>query len=68
MDPWMHAPILLLLHEGGWDEVAMVAIGLVAAYLIIVWTGRRSRDADDADDDQADDLAETRADDQSRPS
>ena len=64
----MNAPLLLLLHDGGWDEVAMVAIGLVAAYLIIVWTGRRSRGADDEDDDQAEDLAETAVDDQQRPS
>lgn len=45
------APVLLLLHEGGWDEVLMVAVGLGAAYLVIMWTGRRSRQDDDEDDE-----------------
>lgn len=44
-------PLLLLLHEGGWDEVAMVAVGLLVAYAVIMWTGRRSRDEDEEDDD-----------------
>lgn len=48
------APILLLLHEGGWDEVLMVAVGLGVAYLVIMWTGRRSNDDDDADDEDED--------------
>lgn len=61
----MPAPIVLLLHEGGWDEVAMVAIGLVAAYLVIVWTGRRSQHDDDESEPE-DDLAETTADEQTR--
>ena len=52
-------PIVLLLHEGGWDEVLMVAIGLVAAYLVIVWTGRRARNGEDDEDD---DLSEPAAD------
>jgi hypothetical protein len=34
-------PLLLLLHEGGWDEIAMVAIGLAVAYAVIMWTGRK---------------------------
>jgi hypothetical protein len=58
-------PTLLLLHEGGWDEVLMVAVGLVAAYLVIVWTGRRARNAEDDEDE--DDLAEASADEQIRP-
>ncbi len=62
----VHAPIVLLLHEGGWDEVLMVAVGLVAAYLVIVWTGRRSRDVEDEVDEDGD-LAESTADDQTRP-
>ena len=37
-------PLLLLLHEGGWDEVIMVGVGLVVAYLVIVWTGRRKQE------------------------
>jgi hypothetical protein len=60
------APIVLLLHQGGWDEVLMVAVGLVAAYLVIVWTGRRSRDAESEDDADAD-LAESTADEQAGP-
>jgi len=44
------APLLLLLHESGWDEVLMVAVGLVVAYIVIVWTGRRSKDAEDEDE------------------
>ena len=40
-------PYLLLLHDGGWDEVLMVAAALGIAYLVIVWTGRRSRDEED---------------------
>jgi hypothetical protein len=37
----------LLLHEGGWDEVLMVAVALGIAYLVIVWTGRRNQDEDE---------------------
>ncbi len=44
----------------------MVAVGLVAAYLVIVWTGRRSRDVEDEVDEDGD-LAESTADDQTRP-
>jgi hypothetical protein len=46
------SPTLLLLHEGGWDEVLMVAASLGIAYLIIVWSGRRRNDADDEWDDE----------------
>lgn len=60
-------PTLLLLHEGGWDEVLMVAIGLGLAYLVIMWTGRRARDDEDAEDETADEaLAEGTTDEQSR--
>ena len=52
----MHAeippPLLLLLHEGGWDEIAMVAVGLLVAYAIIMWTGRRSSYEDEEDGDE----------------
>ena len=42
------APVLgLLLHEGGWDEVLMVAAALGIAYLVIVWTGRRNQDEEE---------------------
>jgi len=49
--------LLLLLHEGGWDEVIMVAVGLVVAYLVIVWTGRHKEHDDEDQDvlDEADD-------------
>ena len=40
------APLLLFRHEGGWDEILMVAVGLGIAYLVIVWTGRKNRDDD----------------------
>jgi hypothetical protein len=36
--------LFLLLHDGGWDEVLMVAAGLIIAYVVIVWTGRRKGD------------------------
>ena len=39
--------LALLLHEGGWDEVLMVAAALGIAYLVIVWTGRRNQDEDE---------------------
>ena len=45
---------LALLHAGGWDEVLMVAVGLVAAWAIITWTGR-SRDYDEDEEDEVDD-------------
>ena len=41
-------PLALLLHEGGWDEVIMVAAALGIAYLVIVWSGRK-RDHEDDD-------------------
>ena len=37
----------VLLHEGGWDEVVMVAVGLVVAWAVIAFTGRRRDDEDD---------------------
>ena len=49
-------PLVLLLHEGGWDEVLMVAAGLGIAYLVIVWTGRRNQDDEEEveEEDQPD--------------
>ncbi|MCC6177755.1 MAG: hypothetical protein IT305_20830 [Chloroflexi bacterium] len=53
MDVLASLPVLTaLLHEGGWDEALMVGVGLVIAYFIIVWTGRRSRDVDDDEQDE----------------
>jgi hypothetical protein len=64
-------PFLVLVHQGGWDEMLMVAVGLIVAYAVITWTGRRSReeDTDEGDelenggleDDQVADLAESAA-------
>jgi hypothetical protein len=43
----------LLLHQGGWDEVLMVAAALGIAYLVIVWTGRRSEEeADEVEEEE----------------
>ena len=44
--------VLTLLHEGGWDEVLMVGVGLVLAYAIIMLTGRKADDAGDAADEE----------------
>jgi len=45
----MSGPVIAaLLHEGGWDELLMVGAGLVLAYVIIMATGRRGADEDDA--------------------
>jgi len=49
MPPDISPPLLLLLHDGGWDEVLMVAVALGLAYLVIVWSGRRNHDEDDLD-------------------
>ncbi len=49
---------LALLHEGGWDEVIMVAVGLGVAYLVIMWSGRRKTDDDDEYDDADEDGAD----------
>ncbi len=46
-------PLLAMLHEGGWDEMLMVGVGLVLAYLIIVLTGRKGRDDEALDEDAA---------------
>ena len=38
------APILLLLHGSGLDELIMVGVGLALAFAIISLTGRRRPD------------------------
>lgn len=53
MPPDAAPSLALVLHEGGWDEVLMVAAALGIAYLVIVWTGRRNRDEDDEWEDEA---------------
>lgn len=53
--------VALLLHEGGWDEVLMVAAALGIAYLVIVWSGRRSQDEDEESDEDIVDPERTEA-------
>ena len=53
------SPLALLLHEGGWDEVLMVAAALGIAYLVIVWTGKRNQDDEDEDELDDDDAEDT---------
>ena len=43
--------VLTLLHEGGWDEVLMVGVGLVLAYVIIMLTGRKGDGEDPVDEE-----------------
>jgi hypothetical protein len=57
MIPDLAPPLALLLHEGGWDEVLMVAAALGIAYLVIVWTGRRSQD--ESEEYEEDDTTDT---------
>ena len=47
------ALVLALLHEGGWDEVLMVGVGLVLAYVIIMLTGRKREGAEEAAEEEA---------------
>ncbi len=45
---------MLLAHQGGWDEVALFGLPIVAALLLVRWAERRSRHrSDDAPDDDA---------------
>jgi len=44
----------LLLHGEGWDELVMVAVGLILAYGVVSLTGRR-QPADAVDDGTAPD-------------
>ena len=55
--------LLVLLHEGGWDEVLMVGVGLVLAYLIIMVTGRKASDDEPLDEDvvEADESSDRRS-------
>ncbi len=55
----MNAPwILLLLHGNGWDELLMVAVGLVLAFAVITLTGRQRGGADDVQEVSADEPGE----------
>ena len=38
-----------LLHGSGWDELLMVAVGLVLAFVVITFTGRRTEEPGDAE-------------------
>jgi hypothetical protein len=53
------AVTLALLHEGGWDEVIMVAVGLGIAYLVIMWSGRNKGELDDEEEDDGSDAVDT---------
>lgn len=46
-------PSPLLLHAGGWDELIMVAVGLVLAWVVISTTGRRAPDSAEEDAEAA---------------
>ena len=50
--------LLLLLHGNGWDELLMVAVGLVLAFAVITLTGRQRGRADDAQGVSADEPGE----------
>lgn len=41
--------MVLLIHAGGWDEVVMVGVGLVIAWVIIRFTGRGDPGLDEED-------------------
>ncbi|MBA2447279.1 MAG: hypothetical protein H0V51_04565 [Chloroflexi bacterium] len=41
---------ILLLHGEGWDELVMVAVGLILAYGVVSLTGRQP--PTDAEDDE----------------
>ena len=49
---------ILLLHGSGWDELLMVAVGLVLAFVVITLTGRKRSEVDDADDVPVDEPSE----------
>jgi hypothetical protein len=48
---------VLLLHgvTGGWDELIVLAAGIVLAIFVVKWTSRSARDEDDEEDGAASD-------------
>ena len=50
-----------LLHGSGWDELLMVAVGLVLAFAVISATGRKSRGADGEEDPAPEETGDRRA-------
>lgn len=52
----------LLLHGEGWDELIMIAVGLVAAFVVISMTGRRSNGEEPIEEVPADAAADEKAD------
>jgi hypothetical protein len=52
---------ILLLHGNGWDELLMVAVGLVLAFAVISATGRSSRGPDGEEDLAPDETGDRRA-------
>jgi hypothetical protein len=52
---------ILLLHGNGWDELLMVAVGLVLAFAVISATGRKSPGPDGDEDLAPDETGDRRA-------
>ena len=52
---------ILLLHGSGWDELLMVAVGLVLAFAVITVTGRKSPGPDGEEDPAPDETGDRRA-------
>ena len=46
-------PSILLLHglAGGWDELIVLAAGVLLAIFVVKWTSRSSRDDDEQDNE-----------------
>ncbi len=47
MDPFA---VSIIAHEGGWDEVLLVAGPLAALFLLLVLANRRAKQLDKPDD------------------
>lgn len=52
----------LLLHGDGWDELIMVAVGLIGAFAVISLTGRRADSDDQAEEARSEASADEKAD------
>jgi hypothetical protein len=56
----MNVGIILLLHGSGWDELLMVVVGLLLAFVVISATGRRDGAAEGGRDETPEDPQESR--------